>query len=257
MSAAERAAASVVAAQHLAAEGKAVFPCREDKAPTTPRGFLDAVTDPDAVHGLWCLHPGPLVGVATGAESGFDVLDLDVKHPEAESWWLENRPRIPGTRAHRTRSGGWHFLFAHAAGLRNSASKIARGVDVRGDGGYIIWWPAAGWPVLSDAVSAPWPAWLLALARPRPEPRPVPSAMSSTVLDNRKLAGLVKLVALAGEGERNRALFWAACRVAEAVICGTLSESFATAALERAAIHAGLPAIEARRTISSAKRSAS
>src|SRR5262249_15529618 len=35
-------------------------------------------------------------------------------------------------------SGGEHILFRHVTGLRNSASKVGPGIDVRGDGGYII-----------------------------------------------------------------------------------------------------------------------
>ena len=67
-------------------------------------------------------------------------------------------------------------MFAHTAGLRNSTSRLAPGCDVRADGGYIIWWPAAGLPVLSDAPPAQWPNWLLARLLPpqratRPEMR--------------------------------------------------------------------------------------
>jgi hypothetical protein len=49
--------------------------------------------------------------------------------------------------------------------LRCSASKIAPGVDVRADGGYVVWWPREGLRVVSDAPVAHWPEWLLGLAR--------------------------------------------------------------------------------------------
>jgi hypothetical protein len=39
-----------------------------------------------------------LVGVATGAASGIDVLDLDRKHPEARAWWTANRSRLQNER---------------------------------------------------------------------------------------------------------------------------------------------------------------
>src|SRR5262249_19890833 len=52
---------------------------------------------------------------------------------------------------------------------RCSASKIARGIDVRAAGGYIIWWPAAGMPMLCDAPLAQWPRWL---ASPKQHPPP-------------------------------------------------------------------------------------
>jgi hypothetical protein len=54
--------------------------------------------------------------------------------------------------------------------MRGTAGKIALGVDTRGNGGYLVWWPAAGFPVLSDAPLAPWPDWLLADFRPKPRP---------------------------------------------------------------------------------------
>ena len=78
-----------------------------------------------------------------------------------------NEMKLPPTRRHHTRSAGIHFLFTHAAGLRNSASKIAPGVDIRADGGYIVWWPAAGLHVEGATVAysrdqvATWPDWLL------------------------------------------------------------------------------------------------
>ena len=56
------------------------------------------------------------------------------------------------------------MLFRSAPGLRSSASRIAAGVDVRADGGYVIWWPREGLAV-DDAPLCEWPEWLLKEAR--------------------------------------------------------------------------------------------
>jgi hypothetical protein len=144
----------------LASEGRLCFPCAGSKRPTTPRGFYDASADPATLRELWSKCPGQLVGVRTGNASSIDVLDLDRKHRDAAEWWTAHRDSLPATRVHRTRSGGLHLLFQHAFDMRCSASKIAPGVDVRGDGGYVVWWPIAGLPVLREAALARWPEWL-------------------------------------------------------------------------------------------------
>ena len=125
------------------------FPAALNKRPLTPRGYLDATINPIG-ECLW-----PLVGVPTGARSGFDVLDIDVA---GLAWLDRNADRLPPARMHETRSGGRHLIFQHWPGLRCSASKPAPGVDVRADGGYVIWWPARGYPVLTNAPIAEWPA---------------------------------------------------------------------------------------------------
>jgi hypothetical protein len=66
---------------------------------------------------------------------------------------------------------GQHMLLRHAEGVYNSEGKIAAGIDVRGIGGYAVWWPAAGWAVENTKTLADWPTWLLALVLP-PAPRP-------------------------------------------------------------------------------------
>ena len=118
--------------------------------------------------------PGPLIGIVTGEVSGIDVLDLDVKHDAARAWYHVHRDLLPVTRTFRTRSGGAHLHLRHAAGVRNSAGKIAEGVDVRGDGGYAICWFAAGFECIDHSPSAPWPGWLLEplLAKPVPPATP-------------------------------------------------------------------------------------
>jgi hypothetical protein len=159
-------AAALTAALALGSQGRPCFPCRIDKRPATPHGFKDATYDANRLRDLWRSYPGPLVGLATGEASGIDALDLDKGHPEAAAWWAENRNRLPKTRTHRTRSGGLHLLFRHTRTLRCTAGQIAPGIDTRGDGGYLIWWPAIGFPVLCDLSPVPWPAWLLELLTP-------------------------------------------------------------------------------------------
>ena len=147
------------AALALAAEGHRVFFCNINKRPCCSNGFHDAQNDLSALRELYQQHPGPLVAIATGET--IDVLDIDKKHAEAVEWFQRQRDRLPKTRTHRTGSGGLHFIFRCHHGLRNWTAWPVRGVDCRAAGGYVIWWPAAGKPVLDDAPRAAWPDWLL------------------------------------------------------------------------------------------------
>jgi hypothetical protein len=158
---------ALTAALALAEQGFATFPCRANKHPATPHGFKDASSDPADLRHLWRAFPGPLLGLPTGAENGFDALDIDPRHG-GDEWLDANRNTLPPTRTHRTRSGGTHFLFQHHPVVRNSESKIAPGVDTRGEGGYIIWWPSFGGDVLDAAPPADWPAQLVAVLTPPP-----------------------------------------------------------------------------------------
>jgi bifunctional DNA primase/polymerase-like protein len=145
------------------------------KRPTCPNGFYDACQG-DALDELYARHPGPLIGVPTGPASGLAVLDIDTAKG-GDVWWSENKGKLPKTRLHDTRSGGIHGLFRHRDGLKCSTSKIAVGVDVRGESGYVAWWPAAGFSVV-DHPLADWPDWLLPPDPPSPPPRPaVPAAL--------------------------------------------------------------------------------
>ena len=140
--------AALAQAIELALQVIPCFPCLANKAPACPGGFKAASIDPMTLKNLWQRYPGPLIGVPTGEVSGFDVLDMDPRHG-GDKWLEANRHRLPAATVHATRSGGWHYLFQHHPGLRNSASRIAPGVDVRANGGYIIWWPTTGLPVFS------------------------------------------------------------------------------------------------------------
>ena len=204
----------------LAFTGLPVFPCSANKAPAISRkaggrGFLDASTDETEVRRLFNLVPrAKLVGVPTGPDSGFDVLDLDYRHG-AGQWELENAHRLPETRLHSTMSGGRHYLFRHAPGVRNSASKktLAPGVDVRGDGGYVIHPPSLGYVKDSDAEIADWPAWLLGLVLKHLEddrPPPPPVSNARVEISEKRMQGYVSTlldrVATARDGEKHDTL---------------------------------------------------
>jgi hypothetical protein len=234
---------SLVRALPLLGHGLPCFPCGITKKPTTPRGFKDATSDPDALYELWKKYPGPLVGVPTGEISGLDVLDIDARH-SGGSWLAEHKHRLPSTRVHRTRSGGLHLFLQHQYGMRCSAGRIAAGVDVRATGGYVIWWPAAGLPILSDMPPAAWPGWLCTQLMPRQQSR----HRRVVVADQYVLKRLIQVIAGASEGERNSLTYWAACRAGEMVASGLLAADVAAVVIAEAATRAGLPRAEAERT---------
>lgn len=143
-------------------EGKVlpIFPCNKDKKPLTPHGFKDATTDPNKIRSLF-RSEDILVGVPTGEVSGFDVLDIDPSGLD----WLKDHQDLLSTRWHSTRRNGYHLLYKHSPGLKGSASRIAPGIDVRADGGYIIWWPHSGLGSRNEDSILDWPLELLKLAR--------------------------------------------------------------------------------------------
>ena len=130
------------AALAYAEMGFAVFPCAlRGKAPLTEHGFQDASKDPEVIRALWRLHPGANVGIATGAIFGIVVLDVDSRHCGDET--LEalqaQYGKLPETPTVLTGGGGLHFYFRHPGGVvPNSAGIVGLGIDVRGDGGYVI-----------------------------------------------------------------------------------------------------------------------
>jgi hypothetical protein len=160
-------------ALELAAKKIPVFPCRANKAPATARGFKDASLD-DAKIKNWFTNAAYLLAVPTGPVSGLFVLDID---PDGADWLASNSEQLNCERSHTTKRGK-HFVYRWPergqAPLKNTAGKLAPGVDTRGEGGYVIWWPAhdKGYSGDLDALTEP-PAWLLdALIKPERQTEP-------------------------------------------------------------------------------------
>jgi hypothetical protein len=91
-----------------------------------------------------------------------------------------------------------------------------------------------------------WLRWMLTKAASEPR-RP-----AASIREEGRLAALVRTVETAPEGKRNAVLYWAACRGAELVAEGAASAEAVAALLCSAAVAAGLPEAEARRTVDSA-----
>src|SRR5262249_5338522 len=186
----------------------------------------------------------------------FVVLDIDLQHAEAQQWY--GRSDLPLTRTHITRSGGRHLLFQPHQAVRCTTGKIHPHIDTRGDGGFIIWWPASGFDVLHAQALAPMPDWIVQALAKQPANavlqrdftalKPVSPPQSS----HRKLDGVLRTIAQARQGERNSITFWGACRLAEMATQGSLSRDYAITLAVEAARHNGLSLQEALRTARSA-----
>jgi hypothetical protein len=145
--------------------------------------------------------------------------------------------------------------------LGNSAGRISEGVDVRADGGFIIWWPRQKLRVLSDAKIAPWPEWLLTIAfggrgspgawvglhdgvgvgeREHATGLPQTQKSERTVNLFARCKIIQRKVEQAEVGKRNELLHWAACRFGEMVVEGVIKPDVAALLLESSAKVCGL-----------------
>jgi hypothetical protein len=121
--------------------GWKVFPCRSgDKQPATRRGFKDASAERAKVIAWWTRTPSANIGIATGAMSGLVILDVDPRNGgnESLSELEERHGRIPETLQVLTGGGGRHFYFAAPEGAAVPSYKVANGLDLKADGGYVI-----------------------------------------------------------------------------------------------------------------------
>jgi Bifunctional DNA primase/polymerase, N-terminal/Primase C terminal 1 (PriCT-1) len=161
------------AALAYARRGKPVFPC-ENKEPRIANGHLKATTDPRQIHMWWKRWPHAQIGIPMGERAGVFALDLDSGNPEKDTTRAEMIVEgLPETRTHRTGSGGRHYILNYPGEadmeIRNSVSKLAEGLDVRGEGGYIIVPPSSSalgaYEVLDASPPADPPEWLLEALR--------------------------------------------------------------------------------------------
>jgi putative DNA primase/helicase len=190
-------------------------PAKHPVGKLASRGLLDASRDPNRI-ASWFEGEAWNVGIATGAASGIVVLDIDPRHGgEGSLAALEaGHGPLPPTWRFLTGGGGEHILFRHPSGtVKNSAGKVGPGIDVRGDGGYIVAPPSlhiGGRPYAisvdhhpDDVPLAPLPDWLLATIA---EPSARAAIRGALKIGRESTDWRTHLGNPVGEGERNVAM---------------------------------------------------
>jgi hypothetical protein len=208
----------VTAAQGYAAQGLAVFPCllhdagdKKAKSPYTTNGFKDASCDAGQIERWWAVYPDATLGMPTGKTTGLVVMDIDPRHggDYALEGLVDQYGPLPDTLTAITGGGGTHYYFRYPGHpIRSSTGKVAPGIDIKGDGGYVILPPsghASGnayyWDgdFDRDAV-AELPMWLLELITlekpnaPITDGNPIPNGQRNHTLTS--LAGTMRRVGM-------------------------------------------------------------
>ena len=160
-----------------AKRGWAVFPCK-NKIPLTPHGYKDASKDINAVRQMFTQHKDANIAVATGKVSGLFVLDIDVKNGSRGDDSLKELEKeygeLPHTVEALTWSGGRHIFFRYPEQGIGCKTGIKSGIDIRGDGGYIIVAPSViegkeyAWEIShhpDETMIVDAPGWLLELLK--------------------------------------------------------------------------------------------
>lgn len=160
-----------------AARGWCVIPLRpRDKRPALAswQEHQQRRAAEEEIRAWWSRWPGANVGVVTGAVSVLVVLDLD--GPEVVNYAKERG--VPQTPVVAT-GKGFHVYFQHPGRPVPNAAALAgiKGLDLRGDGGYVVAPPSLhpsgrryAWckgRSPDDLPLAPMPDWLLELMETR------------------------------------------------------------------------------------------
>ncbi len=146
--------------------------CKPGKHPRIEGGHTRATTDKMQIRLWWTKWPDANIAAPTGIRSGFWILDEDTDKGGTESLeaLLAEHGRLPRTRTAGTGGGGrhWSFRFNEGTAIRNSAGRIGPGLDVRGEGGYVLLPPsrtAGPYEWIDEGPAADAPAWLEEAAR--------------------------------------------------------------------------------------------
>jgi hypothetical protein len=203
------------------------------KHPTTKHGPKDASRNEIQLDHWWNRWPDANIGIRTGVSTGIVVIDVDPRHGGDESLaeLVREHGELPATVEALTGGGGRHLVFKHPGGTIRNRSNMRPGIDVRGDGGYIVAPPsnhASGGQYRwreghgpHETTPAEMPAWLLALvtrgnledtdanAAPVAEQAPTPPAM---LADERAMRALAAMRGLRADDRKDgsRRLFAAA-----------------------------------------------
>jgi hypothetical protein len=127
-------------------------------------GFKFARSDEPSVRAMWAGRPDAQIGIPTGKASGLYVLDIDRKNDKDGFAILAANDWEPdATYWMNTPSGGRHYYYSiprdGVGHWRTDSDVLGKGIDRKGDGGFVRWyghaWGGEALPLV------PPPEWML------------------------------------------------------------------------------------------------
>ncbi|MFD2766414.1 bifunctional DNA primase/polymerase [Micromonospora eburnea] len=217
----------------------------------TCHGFYAATTNPSRVAAIVNAVPTGQLALRTGAASATVVVDVDPRHGGHHTMnELIRRGLLPPTAYVITGSGGLHLYYRHPGtpvpcSQGKPGQGLGPGIDVKGDGGYVVLPPSVHprtgrpyrWAPRNGCQVEEMPPALVTACQPA-APAPVtPHTTTSTrpaggiSFPDRLLAAHLHAVTTAPEGARRTTLYGAARGVARMVKADAISRDDAIAAL--------------------------
>jgi|SRR5215813_4794330 len=187
----------------LAETGWHLFPCKQrDKTPLVKWGS-QATSDLATLRNWWEQFPGCNWAVACGPDSGLWILDvdgpegaatLDVLCREHRGEWLQTLCVLTCRGRH------FYYRYSQQYPIKNSAGRMGPGLDVRGEGGYVLippsfhpsghqyTWQKPPFPIVSA------PSWLCEKAASSESVRPATTKAQVGILtEGHRNDGLIRL----------------------------------------------------------------
>jgi hypothetical protein len=240
--------------------GWSVFPVEPVGKRPLVKWREESSSDPNKVREMWDLCPDANIGIDCG-KSGLvviDIDDMDAVRVLSERFGFD--PAMDETAVARTGRGGLHIYYrAGSHEVKNSASKVADHVDVRGDGGYVVAPPSMhesgnAYEWVRKVEPKPIPEAVVRVFNYREEPRQVqlPQERAHEKWGLAILAAEAFAIETSQPGQRNNQLNRSAFLVFGAVKGGHLDHSIAEMRMRQAAEHVGLTKDEIDKTLSSA-----
>lgn len=226
--------AKLVQAIQYARRGWRVLPSGFNKKPLIANWTAEATTDAEKIMGWWEQYPSANISIATGKETGFFVVDVDMK---SGNDGIETLKRCFGDKFElfeeqliaRTPSGGFHFLYNCGDLDVKTTSNVLPGIDLRGEGGQILVAPSAvkmgdkyeeyRWNDLKKVIIDP-PEWVQELVK-----------MAGTSQHGK--ADLTTAINGIGKGDRDSSIFSLACLMEREGIDIDVAKGFIKAVAER------------------------
>jgi len=258
----------------LANYGFAILPLApKGKKPVKSGGVHAASNDKNALRKTFEANPRYNYGIATGAPSGIMVLDID--GPDGrKSLKALKREHGPLPRTVRVNTArGFHLYFGVGdKRIGNSAGKLGKGIDVRGDGGYVVGpysrhesgcvYTFAESRSFDEIDVAPAPDWLVSIAEKKTPPKAGNDGSLAEMINPSRSAGYAAAalereltrLAKAPMHQRNNTLNTCAFKLGQFVGSNLLDESVVRSRLASVASGIGLADAEISGTVESGIR---